>query len=162
MLNYAIVVLVLLSLTIHRYLVSYRDNGLLPYARGFDIFSIILALTHTVAFVWMLGIVAGMIAALLCFFQIVHMTILWIFLTPGLIRVNIEKTMPRVNGVVYGSFSYLVGALIILVIINFFISPYKVVWTSIQKNMVNLAIFGGGLLLFGNLIRIVVLKKLLG
>jgi hypothetical protein len=128
MLNVVIIVFILLGLTIHRYLTAFWEQGLLPYSLGFLVFANFFALTYLVSFVWMFGMVAGVVVFLLCYLQVVYSAGLWVFSLPGLISRYRATTIPRVNRLVYGNFSLIVMIIAALTVMNFFVSPYKSMW----------------------------------
>lgn len=157
MLNVAIILLILVTLTVHRYLSAYWEQGRLPYSLGFLVFVKVFFLLLLVSLVWMLGVVAGVIATALCFLQVVCSAGLWAFLLPSLVRMH-KNPLAGVNLLVYGGFSYLVGLLAVLTVVNFFVSPYKSVWALIRENALTCGLVLGGILIIGNLARVVVLS----
>lgn len=100
MMNIAVIILVLIGLVVHRYLSGFWEQGQLPYSMGFLFFANLFALVYLVSFIWMFGIIGGIITTLLCYFQIVYSAGLWVFSIPGLI--NMHKSLdnfqiPKVN-----------------------------------------------------------------
>jgi hypothetical protein len=116
----------------------------------------------------MFGFWLGITIALLCFFQIVYASILWIFLLPWLIglkqrrpsifNLGSQNELPPVNITVYGGFSLLVLILGGLTIGNFFLSDYGSVYRSITDNSVNLLIIAIVVLVLGNVVRKFVMR----
>ena len=154
MLNIAIIALILVGITVHNYLSSYWEQGLLPYSIGFLFFANSFALVYLVSFIWMFGIVAGIIIALLCFLQLVYSAGLWIFIIPWLININRNFAIPRVNPLIYGGFSFLVEIVAILTVVNFFVSPYKSMWELMGENVWTPILIFFGVLVVGNVARI--------
>jgi len=160
MFNYAIITVVLLGLSIHRYLSAYRENQLLPYSMGFDVLSIIFVVLYTVSFIWMFGIIPGIVVSGLCFFQVINSSFLWIFGIPGLIRMNRNKEFPKVNAFKYGSYFFVVTSLLIMVIINFVITSYKAMWYTIAENLWIILAGFGGIVVMGNLFRLLAMRRI--
>lgn len=157
MLNMAIILLILITLAVHRYLSAYWEQGRLPYSFGFLVFVKLFCLVLLVSLIWMLGVVAGVIATALCLLQVVYSAGLWAFLLPSLLRMH-KNPFAGVNLLVYGGFTYLVGLLALLTAVNFFVSPYKSVWALIREDALTYALVLGGILIVGNLARVVVLS----
>ncbi|MBW2594708.1 MAG: hypothetical protein JRC93_01785 [Deltaproteobacteria bacterium] len=160
MLSYVIILVALVGLTIHRYLNSFRENRLLPYPIGFNVFTIFFVLFYLASFIWMFGIVAGIIISALCFFQLIHSALLWIFALPWLVKMNKNEEMPEVNRLVYSSFAFIVGVLGIITIINFFVSSYRGMWEGIEDNIWLIVITFVAVMLIGNLARSIVFRKI--
>lgn len=164
MLNFAIIILVLVGLIVHRYLSGFWEQGQLPYSFGFLFFANSFAIIYLVSFIWMFGIIGGIIVALLCYFQVVYSAGLWVFSLPGLINMhksfdNLE--IPKVNPLVYGGFSFLVIIVEILTVINFFVSPYKFTWELMGDNLLIPILIFLGILVIGNIGRVAVMSKLM-
>jgi hypothetical protein len=153
MLNIAIIILILLGLIVHRYLSTFWEQRQLPYPMGFLFFANSFALIYLVNFIWMFGVIGGIVVALLCFLQILYSAGLWVFLLPGLISMhksfdNFE--VPKVNPLVYGGF---------LTAINFFVSPYKSMWELMGDNVWRPILIFLGILVIGNIARVTVMSK---
>ena len=149
---------------IFRYLDGFWEQGSLPYPIALSFFSNIFVLMYFASFIWMLGIIGGVIISLLCLFQIVHSTFLWCFLLPNLIRTFKcldSRVIPKVNTLVYGGFSYLVIILMILTGVNFFVSPYKSMWRLIEKNIWTPILIFMFILVVGNIVRVIVMSRFL-
>ena len=104
----------------------------------------------------------GVIAALLCFLQIVHSACLWIFSVPGLISMHKsldDLKIPKANPLVYGGFSFLVIIVAILTAINFFVSPYKSMWNLIGGNSQGFVLIFLAVLVPSNMARLAVMKQ---
>lgn len=162
MFHIVIICLILMGLVLHRYLTNFYEQGTLPYSAGFLFFANAFALIYFVGFVWMFGIIAGTVVALLCFLQIVYSSGLWIFSLPWLISMhksidNFE--VPTVSPLVYGSFSFLVMFIAVLVGIDIYASSYKSVWELIGNNVWEVIIVLLGIVLIGNLVRMAVMSK---
>ncbi|AGG07992.1 hypothetical protein B1778_04400 [Dehalococcoides mccartyi] len=168
MYNLVILLLIIIGLVFHRYLSAYSESEILPYPVGFHVFSSLFALIYVVGFIWMFGFWLGITIALLCFFQIVYASILWIFLLPWLIglkqrrpfifNLGSQNELPPVNITVYGGFSLLVIILGGFTIGNFFLSDYGSVYRSITDNSVNLLIIAIVILVLGNVVRKFVMR----
>lgn len=155
---------ILLGLIVHRYLSGFWEQRQLPHSMGFLFFAHFFALTYLVSFVWMFGILGGIVVALLCFLQVVYSAGLWVFSLPGLVsmRKSLDNyTIPRVNLMVYGGFSFLVIIVAILTVVNFFISPYKSMWELIGENIWTPILIFLGILVVGNVGRVAVMSKFL-
>jgi hypothetical protein len=171
MLNAIIIVLILVGLTTHRYLSTFWEQNKLPYPMGFNIFANLFALIFLVGYIWIFGVVPGIIVSILSYFQIVYSAFLWVFLLPYLIstmRNNFSDTViafmcpPKVNPLIYGGFSILVIILGILVASNFFISGYKSAWNLISDNYWTVALVSLGVLVLGNIVRLICLRLIAG
>lgn len=164
MINVIILVLILIGLTVHRYLSTFWEQGNIPYPNGFIFFANLFAFVYLMNFIFMFGIVAGTIIALLCYFQIVYSSVLWIFSIPSLINmhksINLFKT-PRVNPIIYGSFSFLVILIAILCAVNIFIFPYKSMWLLIGESIWNTILVSIIIVVVGNIIRMIVMSYFL-
>jgi hypothetical protein len=69
-------------------------------------------------------------------------------------------TIPRVNPLVYGGFSFLVSIVAILTAVNFFVSPYQSIWDSMDgERWIPMLLFLA-LLAVGNLARITVMSRM--
>ena len=156
--NIVILAVIFIGLTVHRYLSTYWQNGLLPYGFGFCSFANKFAFIYLLSFSWMFGILAGTIISALCFFQIVQSSVLWVPLTPWLVVINMRKSFPRVNPLVYGGWSYLIILLAILTVANFIVSPYKVVRQYLDHRYGLFALVSLAVIIVGNGLRILVLK----
>lgn len=162
MLNITIIVFILLGLIVHRYLTTFWEQGQLPYSMGFLFFANSFALIYLVSFIWMFGITGGIVVAFLCFLQIVYSAGLWVFSLPGLIsmhKILDNFTIPKVNPLIYGGFSFLVIIVAILTVINFFVSPYKVIWELMGENVWTPILIFIGILVIGNVGRAAVMSK---
>jgi len=162
MLNIAIIVFILFGLIVHRYLTTFWEQGQLPYSMGFLFFANSFALTYLVSFIWMFGIIGGIVVALLCFLQVVYSAGLWVFSLPGLISMHKSLdnfTIPKVNPLVYGGFSFIVIIVAILTVINFFVSPYKSMWELMGENVWTPILIFLGILVVGNIGRVAVMSK---
>jgi len=161
MLNITIIILIVIGLIIHRHLTMYLELGLLPYSAGFIMFANIFAVLYLVNFIWMFGLLAGTVIAALTFFQIPHSAALWIFLVPSLLMTQKKRTIPSVNQIVYGGWSYILMLLGVLTIINFFVSGYKAVWEYLGHNYKAFVLIFLAIIVVGNMIRIFVMSKFL-
>jgi len=164
MLDIIIIVLILIGLTVHRYLTTFWEQGRLPYSAGFTRFANLFALIYLVSFIWMFGAVAGIIVSILCYFQIVYSAALWLFLLPFLLSMygthRNFTTPPQVNPFIYGGFSFIVIILGVLTIANFFISEYKSILELSDGNFWTLVLSFLAILIVGNVVRIVIMSKL--
>ena len=162
MLHAAIIILILISLSIHRYLTVYYEQEILPYPAGFLLSATLLILIYFTGFIWMFGIIAGAIIAILCLMQVTYSTILWAFLLPGLVAIHKQINdyqVPKVNPFVYGVFHILIFLLAALVATNFFVSSYGVFWPLIGDHLWVSIVVSLGVILIGNLARIAVMSK---
>jgi hypothetical protein len=159
MLNVIIIVLILVGLTVHRYLTGFWDRGVLPYSFGFIVFLKLFIVVYFVSFIWMFGIIAGIVISALCLLQVVHTAVLWVFSLPGLYRLCRTSTAPRLNRVVHGGFSFLILAIASLTVVNLFVSPYKGMWELIGDNVWTVGVVLGGILVVGNVVRIAIISK---
>jgi len=133
MISLIILILIIVGLIIHRYLTTFWEQRMLPYPIGFLIFVNMFAVIYLINFVWIFGFVVGIIAFLLTFFQIIYSSFLWPFLLPQLINIHKKPIIPKVNSLVYGSWSYSVIGLGLLTIVNFFVSDYASLTKSIIR-----------------------------
>jgi len=164
MLDIIIIVLILIGLTIHRYLTTFWEQGELPYPHGFTIFANLFALIYLVSFIWMFGIIGGIIVSILCYFQITYSTLLWIILLPWLLLVHNPKSnfqTPQVNPFIYGAFSFVVVILVVLTIAGFFISNYQSMLKYFDSNIWIIVVGTLVTILVGNVIRMIVMSKLI-
>lgn|GEM_PF-1368539 len=172
MLSVIILILIIVGLIIHRYLTNFWEQGMLPYATGFLTFANIFSIIYLVNFIWMFGFVLGIIIAALTFFQIVFASFLWPFLLPQLISIHKDQPssklfskLTNVNPFIYGSFSFLVIGLGLLVIINFFVSDYasltKTIVEFFDGNIITPILWIVGIAVVSNVIRSYVLSKFL-
>ncbi len=167
MLNVIIIVLVLVGLTVHRYLSTFWEKNEIPYPMGFTLLANLFALIYLVGYIWMFGVVAGVIVSILCYFQIVFSAFLWVFLLPWLVSTlrrnfsNLSIALlcpPEVNPFVYGGFSYLVIIVGVLVVLNLLVSEYKSMWNLIGDNYWPVALVSLGVLVVGNIVRLICLR----
>jgi tetratricopeptide (TPR) repeat protein len=140
MLEIIIIVLILVGLTVHRYLSAYWEEEMLPYSWGFLFFANLFAILYLINFIWLFGLLPGIIISVLIYFQIVYSAGFWIFLIPWLQKVHRSPTFPQVNPMVYGGFSLLIIILGVLTAVNFFFSKYKSLWKSLGYNYKILAL----------------------
>jgi len=161
MLNIAIIILIIVGLIIHRHLTMYWELGCLPYSFGFLVFANIFAFLYLVNFIWMFGLLAGVVIAALTFFQIPHTAALWVFLVPSLLMMQKKRTIPRVNRIIYGGWSYIVMLLGALTIVNLFVSGYKAVWEYFGHNYKMFILIFLVVVVVGNLLRTFVMSKFL-
>jgi hypothetical protein len=129
---------------------------------GFLLFANSFAITYLVSFIWMFGIIGGIVVALLCFLQVVYSAGLWVFSLPGLISMHKSLdnfTIPKVDPLVYGGFPFIVIVVAILTLINFFVSPYKSMWELTGENVWTLILIFFGILVAGNIGRVAVMSK---
>ncbi|MCX5718244.1 MAG: hypothetical protein NTW44_08110 [Nitrospirae bacterium] len=129
---------------------------------GFLFFVYSFALIYLVSFIWMFGIIGGIVVALLCFLQVVYSAGLWVFSLPVLISMHKSLdnfTIPKVNPLVYGGFSFTVIIVAILTVINFFVSPYKSMWELMRENVWTPILIFLGILVAGNIGRVAVMSK---
>jgi len=161
MLNIIIILLILLGDTVHRYLSYFWEEGILPYSFGFLFFANFFVLTYLLGFIWMFGIVAGVIVAVLCYLQVVYSAGLWVFSVPRLISVARNPRIPTANPLVYGGFSILVMIVAALAVLNFFVSPYKSMWEMVGEDVWTPVLVFAGVLVVGNVARVVIMSKML-
>lgn len=161
MLNLVIIALILVSLAVHRYLTTFWEQGTLPYPFGFIFFANSLIVVYLTSFIWIFGVIAGVVVSLLCFLQVVYTACLWIFSLPWLLSVHRNLTIPKVNPLVYGGFSFLVMAIAALTVVNFFVSPYKGMWDLIGDNVWTIVAILSFILVVGNVVRINLMTKLM-
>lgn len=159
MLDIIIIVLILVGLTVHRYLSAYWEEEMLPYSWGFLTLVNLFAILYLLNFIWMFGLLAGIIISVLSYFQVVYSAGLWIFSIPWLLKVHRSPTFPPVNPMIYGGFSYLVIILGMLTTVNFFISQYMSIWKSIGHNYKMSVIIFFVVLTVGNIARVAVMSK---
>lgn len=165
LLNISIIVLILIGLIVHRHLTAFWEQDLLPYPFGFLLFANSFAVIYLVSFIWMFGIVGGIIVALLCYLQVVYTAGLWVFLLPGLIRTQkslANFTIPEVKPLVYGGFTFLVIIVAILNVINFYASPYESMRELMGENVFSYAGIFVVILVIGNIARLTVMPIFMG
>jgi hypothetical protein len=130
---------------------------------GFLFFANSFALIFFVSFIWMFGIIGGIVIALLCYFQVIYIAGLWVFTLPVLISSlksldNFE--IPKVDPLVYGGFSFLVMFIASLTVVNFFVSPYKSMWEIIEEDVWTLALVFAGILIVSIVARVAILSRI--
>jgi hypothetical protein len=118
----------------------FLQQGMLPYSFGFVNFANAFQLSLFVGLIWMFGIIAGIFVFALCFFQVVYNSVLWVFHIPWFLKIRKGSDFSVLNLKVYGRFPYLVVLIAVLVIANFFITPYKSVWSLVQEDVWCIAI----------------------
>jgi len=161
MLDIIIIVLILIGLTTHRYLSAYWEQEMLPYPMGFLVFANLFAIIYLISFIWMFGLLAGIIISVLIYSQTVYSAGFWIFLIPWLQKVHRSPTFPQVNPTVYGGFSLLVIILGVLTAVNFFFSQYRSLWESLGYNFKIPALIFLSVLIVGNVVRVSVMSKIM-
>lgn len=155
MLSFIILFIILVCLALHSDLSIYWEQGRMPYSGGFTFFANLFALTYAFNFIWMLGVWPGIIVSVLCFFQLVYSSFLWLFFLPQSLRLIKNKTeLKQLNQTAYGGFTLLVIVLIVLSVINFFLSDYKSLWSLIESNKVFYIVAFLSIIIFGNLISL--------
>ena len=162
--NAIIFIVILINLIIHRYLSSYWEQGLLPYGAGFTLFANLLAVIYLFNFIWHFGFIFGIILSLLCFFQIIYSSFLWPFLLPWLKSTYKRNEFPPVNPYAYGIWSHMIIGLLILTVVNLFITDFKSLQYLLTINLYrNKLLLSGVIFIFiiSNLIRIIIMKSLL-
>jgi hypothetical protein len=162
MLNVIIIIFIFLGLILHRYLTTFWEQGTLPYSMGFLVFANSFIVIYLISFIWMFGAIGGIVAALLCFLQIIYTAGLWVFALPGLISMHksINNYMtPKVNLSAYAGFSFVVMLVAILTAVNFFVSPYKSMWEIVSDDIETSLIIFVGILVIGNITRMLVMSK---
>ena len=174
MINIIIILLIFIGLIIHRYLSSFWEQGILPYAMGFLTFANLFSVLFFINYVWMFGFLVGIIFFALTYFQIIYASYLWPFLLPWLI--NMHKESPaiafikstsgiRVNPIVYGAWSFIIIALGILTVSNFFISEYattlKIILELFNGRYELLILLLIGSMAIGNGIRVYIMSRFL-
>ncbi|MGD0571863.1 MAG: hypothetical protein ABSB11_02440 [Sedimentisphaerales bacterium] len=160
MLNIVIILLILVGITVHRYLSLFWEQGQLPYSIGFLLFVKAFVILYLINFIWMFGLIAGIIVFILTTFQIIYSAGLWIFTFPCTLTIYRTHSLPRVNPFVQNGFSWLVIALALLTIINFIISKYNSMWELLNYNYQMVAIIFAAVLIIGNVARIIIISQL--
>jgi hypothetical protein len=138
---------------------------MLPYSMSFLSFANIFIVIYLINFIWIFGFVVGIVVFLLTLFQIIYGSFLWPFLLPQLISIHKKPIIPKVNLLIYGSWSYIIIGLGLLTIVNFFVSDYA----SFTKNIVDFfndsyiipVLFLIGAMVVANFIRIYILSRYL-
>lgn len=143
-LNIFILFFIIIGLVIHRYLTTFWERGTLEYSNAFLFFVNIFILTYIVNFIYMFGFMWGVILTLLTFFQVLHVSYLWIFLTFDLIKTiqtkSLEEAIFRLtnpNKFVYNSFVWITVCICLLTIINFFVSDYASIRELLTEHFKN-------------------------
>ena len=164
MLNFVIIILIFLGLIVHRYLTTFWEQERLPYPRVFLFYACSFSLIYLVSFIWMFGIIAGFILALLCFLQLMYGSVLWIFNLPVVINrlknFDNDGVFLEVDFFVYGGFSFLVIIVAILTAINFFVSSYKSMWKLMENDIWTLILIFVGIVVVGNIARVAIMSWL--
>ena len=171
MLSIIILILIIIGIIIHRYLTSFWEQGMLPYAMGFLLLANIFVLIYLINFIWIFGFVIGIIIATLTFFQFIYASFLWPFLLPRLISIHKEQSLSelsskltRVNPLICGLWSLLIIGLGLLMIINFFVSDYALLTKTIvdffDGNIIAPILWIIGVAVISNVIRSFILLKL--
>lgn len=165
-----IIIVICIGLVIHRHLSTFWEAGNLPYAHGFILFVWIFNIICFVNFIWLFGFIIGLILALLTLFQITFATFLWPFLVPGLIRDNRKSdfefmlTKNEPSKLLYGGWTILILALLILTIINFFIGSYSslsnAILETVNGNYQKVIMYALIAIIGGNILRIITMKLL--
>tara|TARA_R110002124_G_scaffold44766_1_gene136036 strand:+ start:214 stop:735 length:522 start_codon:yes stop_codon:yes gene_type:complete len=163
MIDFIILILVLIGLIVHRYLSSFWEQNILPYSAGFVTFANLFALIYLINFIKMFGIWFGIGLTLLCFFQLIYATFLWPFLLPTLKKTIYSFEPPKVNVFVYSSWSFIVISLLVLTIINFFVSDNKSLYylVDLLKDKKNIVILIS-IVVLSNIVRGIIMKKIIG
>lgn len=162
MLNVIIIVLILIGLIVHRYLSGFWELDQLPNSMGFLFFANFFAFIYLVSFIWMFGIIGGIVVTFLCYLQVVYSAGLWVFSLPGLISMHKSLDnfiIPKVNLLAYGGFSFLVMTVAILTVVNFFVSSYKSMWELLGDNIWPPILIFIGIVALGNITRVAVVSK---
>lgn len=163
MLNTIILLMIFIALILHRHLTAFWEEGRLPYSMGFLLFANILVILYLINFIWMFGIIIGIIISVLTFFQLVYATLLWPFSVPWLIGIYKKNDIPRVNLLIYGTWSFIVLGIGILTVLNFFISDYMLLWnnmmTILNESYFSLLIIVIGIVAISNIIRTLVVQR---
>lgn len=166
--NTTILIIICIGIIIHRHLSTFWETGKLPYDRGFILFVMIFNILYLLNFIWIFGFIIGLVLALLTFFQITFATLLWPFLVPSLIldktksdfEYMISKNEP--SKIIYGGWSFLILGLLVLTIINFFISDYSSLTVEIIEktngDFQKIIIYALAIIIAGNLLRITFMK----
>jgi len=163
MLNIIILFIILIGLIIHRYLSFFWEEGFLPYSMGFQIFATLFMVLCAINYIWMFGFWIGIVVFLLTFFQLIYASYLWPFLLPSLISILKKSTIPRVSVTVYGLWSFVVLGLIMLTILNFFVSDYMSLLETIvgvfnyNYKLIGLLLIGS--MIIGNIVRSYIMSK---
>ena len=160
MLNIIIIALIVIGLIIHRYLTPFWEQGLLPYSMGFLFHVFLFIILYLINFIWIFGILTGIILSALSFLQIIHSSCLWIFLLPSALIMQRNLNMPKVNLTAYCGWSFVVIILGILTIVNFFVSPYRSGWEYLGYNYKAVSIIAGLTVIVGNIVRMCVMSEL--
>jgi hypothetical protein len=156
--NFIIIALILTGLIIHRYLSDFWVVGTLPYPFGFIKFANWFALTYLISFIWLFGLIPGVIVSALCFFQIIHSSVLWIISVPMVLKSNREQNIPTVNKYVYSSFSTIIITIAVLTLVNFFYSHYGSVWELLKHHIwVTIGVLAS-VCVIGNIARFIVMS----
>ena len=159
MLNIVIITLIVVGLIIHRYLTPFWEQGLLPYSMGFLFYVFLFVVLYLINFIWIFGILTGIILSVLSFLQVIYSSCLWIFLLPSALMMQGNLNIPKVNSITYIGWSFVVIILVILTIVNFFVSTYQSGWEYFDYNYKAVAIITGLTVIIGNIARICVMSK---
>jgi hypothetical protein len=164
MVSIIILILIFFCLVLHRYLTFFWESGILPYPWGFTSFATLFIVIYLINYIWLFGFLVGIILFVLTLFQIIYASYLWPFLLSTVKNIQQGLSIPRVNPIIYGIWSFAVLALGGLTILNFFISEYGYLLSKIGLFLDNdykiAVILLVGSMVLGNLIRIYVLKRL--
>lgn len=158
-----IIFLILFGIVVHRYLTPFFDENRLPNRQGFMVYLFVFLIGCLINTIWMFGIFWGIVGALMIFFQIIYISVLWVFLVP-----HVKATIKSIGGVmfrtvnmqVYRLWSVIPVSILVLGIINFFVSDYKDVSNYIIET-IGATLFLTiliSVIIVGNLIRIIVLR----
>ena len=156
MLNIIIIVLILAGLTVHRYLSGFWEEGRLPWSVGFLVLANLFFILYLVNFIWLFGLLAGIIIWALAYFQILYGAVLWVFLVPWYLRIRRDRTMPGVSLKVQFGFGYLVMILGVITAVNFFLSSYMSGWEFFRPDYKMPSAVFFLVLIVGNMVRILV------
>jgi hypothetical protein len=154
----SIILLVLVGLTIHTYLDSFYHVGRLPYPASFSLFVSLFAVSYAFSFTWAFGVVAGVIISLLCFFQLIHSAVLWLFQVPRLVWLQHAREEPRVSMLVYWFHSPIAVAVGVLAAISCFKVPYGSASKIFHGDYWTPALACLAVLVIGNIVRTIVLR----
>lgn len=162
--SFIIIIVILIEIVFYRYLSSFWQQDLLPYKHAFILFLALFASSCLINYLWLFGVIIGIIIFALIFSQIIYSSYLWIFLLPWIKDMSSQTSSPNFSYKVYGLFIILIIVLILLTIINFFISDYmslsKVILNATGNNYSIVFPFVIATMVIGNILRIYTMKKI--
>lgn len=133
-----ILVLICVLLVIRQYSWPFVQKGLFPYSGAFALFSVFIIILGLINGIYLFGVLPGIIFCFLLSFNILLLCFLWPF---TLLLYVVFYKHPQEG--VYALFPIGTWMLCIFTVINFFVSPYRVLGGWITADVVKYLIIVG-------------------